>query len=320
MSIQNRIAGCLFGYAIGDALGLGTEFMTREEIHAHYPLGLRNYSHIIRDAHRSQWEPGEYSNDTVHVLMLAESIIDREGHDYMDFARRLRKWYDDCTQVDMGNHLTWVIGDPHFIADPHETCKRVYEAQHFYEAPNEALGRAMIAGLWPGDVEKNVTDNCIMTHRDSRCVATSVIIGTVADHLLWQRRMPDYDHLSGIAMRLDKRVNPYLEVARNGRLEDLELDDEDTFWYTRKAMAAALWALWHLEDPLQALYEIVDQGGDADTNAALAMGLMGLKYGLTSLPPKAIETMHAPSAERVDDVAKRFADILEKHIPAQISI
>lgn len=49
MGIKNNIYGTLFGQAIGDALGLGTEFMTKAEAREKYPDGLTEYSQIIRD-------------------------------------------------------------------------------------------------------------------------------------------------------------------------------------------------------------------------------------------------------------------------------
>ena len=40
----DRIRGCIYGQAIGDALGLGTEFMARSEVKKNYPSELKEYS------------------------------------------------------------------------------------------------------------------------------------------------------------------------------------------------------------------------------------------------------------------------------------
>ena len=39
MEVKDKIYGTLFGQAIGDALGLGTEFMTKVEAQEKYPNG-----------------------------------------------------------------------------------------------------------------------------------------------------------------------------------------------------------------------------------------------------------------------------------------
>ena len=56
MEVKNKIYGTLFGQAIGDALGLGTEFMTKVEAQEKYPNGLKEYGQIIRDYHRAKFQ------------------------------------------------------------------------------------------------------------------------------------------------------------------------------------------------------------------------------------------------------------------------
>lgn len=201
-----------------------------------------------------------------------------------------------------------VLGHPGFTDDPHAACRHIYERQGLYEAPNEAMGRAMLAGLWPKDIERHVTDNCRLTHWDSRCTASGLIIATMANELLWHRREVGFDHLIGIAARLDKSVLPYLETAHDGSLDDFCLDDDETFWYVRKNMGVALWALWHHTDPGEALYEVVSHGGDANANASLTMALMGLKYGRSRLPAHLIEGLL--EIDVVADTAERLVDVL----------
>lgn len=90
MNFRDRIKGAFFGIALGDALGLGTEFMSAEEVKYYYPGGLRHFSQIIRDGHRCLWKRGEWTNDTHIVVMLAESIMEKGKLHLNDFAARLK--------------------------------------------------------------------------------------------------------------------------------------------------------------------------------------------------------------------------------------
>ena len=45
---RNKVLGCLFGQAVGDALGMGAEFLDKEGVAKRYPNGLRHYDDMIR--------------------------------------------------------------------------------------------------------------------------------------------------------------------------------------------------------------------------------------------------------------------------------
>ena len=63
----------------------------------------------------------------------------------------------------------------------------------------------------------------------------------------------------------------------------LNLDDPDTIGYTFKCMGAGFWAL-RQDNFRDALEAIVFEGGDADTNGAVAGALLGCKLGMEGLP------------------------------------
>ena len=41
--INERFLGTIFGQAVGDALGLSTEFMSKQEVDRFYPNGIEDY-------------------------------------------------------------------------------------------------------------------------------------------------------------------------------------------------------------------------------------------------------------------------------------
>ena len=308
--ITNKIKGCFYGYAIGDALGIGTEFMTRREVRMRYPDGLHDYSQIIRDAHRSIWKRGQVSHDTEVVMMMARSFVECGHPDHMDYASRLKNWFDTTIPSDLTANLRWILRRSDFAKRPLEVSQEAYEQQGLHEPYNEALGRAMVAGLWPGDPERHVLNFTKITHWDQLAVACAMVVGVMANELLWHRREADPDRLAGVIRRFDRRLLPYMEVARNGKLSDFELDDEDTLWSAPKTVGSAMWLLWHISDPSEALEVIIAEGGDADTNAALALGLMGLKYGYSRLPARLIEGLL--DASRVEECTQRLVPVLKE--------
>ena len=76
ISIYDRFKGVIYGQAIGDALGLGTEFMDADEMAWKYPAGLRHYSQIFQDRHRKRWKIGDWTDDTDMMLCIADAVIE----------------------------------------------------------------------------------------------------------------------------------------------------------------------------------------------------------------------------------------------------
>ena len=59
--------------------------------------------------------------------------------------------------------------------------------------------------------------------------------------------------------------------------------------YTLKALSASIWALYHAKSFEEGLWEIVNAGGDADTNAAIACSILGAKFGFNSIPTQYVD-------------------------------
>ncbi len=309
LSLKEKVFGAIYGYAIGDALGLCAEFMTKRELKRKYPEGLTSYSQIVRDAHRAQWDRGDWTNDTSFIVMLIDSICECNRIYPKDFARRLHKWYlsdpNDVTQT-----MRWVLSQPDFADEPFATSRRVWNDLNSHDSPCDAIGRAIVTGMWNEDVVDHAIDIVRLTHPTTRCETSSAIIAKMANSLMWENRPAEFDDLMKIARNYNVDVVRYLEIARDGILEDINLDDPDNFWFVRKAMAAALWCVWHCESAEEGIIKVINQGGDADTNAALAGGLLGIRYGYSSLPERLITPLLRKDV--LDETARKYTNILKE--------
>ena len=106
--IKDRIAGCLWGQAIGDALGLGTEFMSRDEVLHNYPEGLSKYSQIVQDFHRERWSQGDWTDDTDMMLCIAKAIIADKNIKPLTVAHNFKEWYKS-SPVDIGETTARIL-------------------------------------------------------------------------------------------------------------------------------------------------------------------------------------------------------------------
>lgn len=304
ITLNDKIRGAVYGMALGDAMGFGTEFMTRAEVQTNYPQRLTSFKQFIRDAHRAQFRPGEWTNDTETMLRLFDSLTTVGHIELLDMSRRLQEWFD-ADPVDVVYVYRLVMSDPDWMLHPIEVAHEVWRANGLYEASNESMGRALIAALAssPENLLDDVRRLVYMTHDDRRCVASAAIVARVMQHQLADGTDPDFAELEKMARDIDDRILSFLQIAHNGRIEDLELDDEDTSWYTRKCMGVALWSHWHCSSPEEVLDMVVNEGGDADTNASLAMILAGIKYGFDALP-EVWKEMH--DLDRLEEVSNKL--------------
>ena len=62
--------------------------------------------------------------------------------------------------------------------------------------------------------------------------------------------------------------------------------------YTLHCLFAALWCYFHAKSFEEGLLKVVNAGGDADTNAAVACSILGAKYGFNAIPTKFIDGLY----------------------------
>ncbi len=284
--MQDNIKGLIFGQAIGDALGLATEFMTKKEVYSYYPNGIRGYQDIISDRHRNLWQKGAWTDDTDQMLCILDSILENREINLNDIASRFVEW-KNTNGVGIGRQTLNILSIKDYAKNPFKASELIWNMSRKMSAPNGGIMRTAVVGCWNykdwEQVRINTENVCKLTHYDPRCIGSCVIITFIVSQFL-QKKLYTKSDLINIANQYDPRIMEYIELAYQSDLSLLQLDEEGKIGYTLKTMASALWAYNHASDYFSGLLSIIEQGGDADTNGAVVGALLGLKYGFSNIP------------------------------------
>lgn len=298
----DRIRGVMYGQAIGDALGLGTEFLSKKQVELLYPLKLCEYSQIIADSHRENWQPGEWTDDTDQMLCILDSLVAKEGVDVRDIAARIHGWAMQGGRG-LGRTVLNVLSEHDFLQDPHAASRRVWERSGCRPAANGAVMRTSIMGVWNYLHADSACDDtaavCRITHFDPRCVASCVAVSLAISGLLGGRSDVAclIEEIKHSVQEIDARICDCFILSGSGSIAELRLDEglnpgePDRIGYTFKSTAAAFWALRHCDSVESGIAAVIHEGGDADTNAAVAGAILGARFGYGSIRSGLVDSL-----------------------------
>ena len=307
--IIDRFKVCIYGQAICDALGLGTECMTDEDISWKYPNGLQHYNQIYQDRHRKRWEIGDWTDDTDMMLCIADAVIEDKGVNFLNIAKHFKSWANG-TPMGIGSHTYKVLMIGDYSEKPFEVSHMVWKMSGCQSAANGGLMRTSVVGLFPKEVRTCAENICKLTHYDPRCVGSCVIISELIHALVYGIEQPTRSEMINIALQYNADICEYID---NAWLESdvKHLAFYDNCGYTLVTLSVALWAHWHASSFEEGLLAVVNAGGDADTNAAVACAILGAKYGYNAIPKEYIDGLLYR-----EQLEKRFYDFSEITIPA----
>ncbi len=284
--LLRRAQGCLLGQLAGDALGSLVEFQTRESIAACYPEGLR----LLADGGTYQTIAGQPTDDSEMALMLARSLLEAGGYDPEVTARAYRWWYDSGP-FDIGTTVRTALAAGGF--DPARksgslaaACRRA--ANHGSKA-NGALMRVsplgiLGAGASPERASRWADEDAQLTHPNPECRhANSIFAASLAFAI---REGADaratYEFALAEARRIEAEANVRhaLEAARREPPRSYTSQQG----YVLIAFQNAFFQALHAPSLEEGVVNTVMQGGDTDTNGAIAGALLGAIYGRHAIP------------------------------------
>ena len=282
-----RLRGLLVGTAVGDALGLPAEGLSRQRAHRLYQGRWR---------HRLILGRGMISDDTEHTIFVAQSLL-RHPDAPERFARRLG-W---CLRG-------WLLALPAGIG--FATLRAILKLwlgfppsrSGVWSAGNGPAMRVAVIGAFfahdPGQRAAYVAASTRLTHTDPKALIGASAIAELAAWIVRDRltQRPPLEPFLALLRACgpdDRAWQALIEVMGHaarahqtvGELaEQLGLEKGVTgYIYHTVPIAAYAW-FRHGGDYQQALTAALDCGGDTDTVGAIAGALAGATVGEAGIP------------------------------------
>jgi ADP-ribosyl-[dinitrogen reductase] hydrolase len=276
--LLDRARGCAVGAAIGDALGMPLE--------AKPPRPLDN---LLREMVRGRLPAGRFTDDTEMALALAESLLAQRPLDPADLARRFLAWADTGPD-DIGVHTGRVLWRLR-RGEPWDVAAEAVQEMNRASAANGSLMRCWPVALacWsePEALRRDSVLQSRVTHVHIDCLAACVFANTLIAALLRGGTPVEAFNEALATVSLPDDLRDTIELApsrRRGRLRN-------SGW-VHHTLESALWGLLNTDSFEEALVQVVNLGGDADSAGAVVGALAGAAYGLSAIPERWRMALH----------------------------
>ena len=259
----SRAQGALLGQVIGDSLGSLVEGKPAPEIAQLHPQGVR----ALADGGPYKTMAGQPTDDSEMALTLARSLVRERKHDPERVLDAYRAWLTS-RPIDVG--MT--------------TERGLLGRGDAQSESNGSLMRVSPLGIWaagdPKRAARAARADSTLTHPNPVCVeacagyAAAIAAGVGGG-----------DRNAMLEAALEHSSGPARAAIMLGATSTAPAD-----FFTRQgsalvALQNAFYALFH-ESFEEGLVRTVGQGGDTDTNAAIAGALLGAAHGRGAVPPR----------------------------------
>ena len=316
----SKAHGCLAGVALGDALGRATEFLTRDQIRAHF--GWLVHLAAPPDFHPAHAHPlGIVTDDTAQTLLITNLLSRGETLTPENVAAALVKWNDEKSlQTNyLGPSTRRALAQLKEGASPRETGKSgttngaamrvaaigIVNAGNFDRLMNDVIAASVPTHNTRNAIQGGAAVACAIAEAMSADSSVETVIAAAQrgaiggrEHGAWSWCTP-----------LEKRIELAVKLAHES--EDVEDALQKIYDYVgtgldpAESVAAAFGVVAAARgDATTAINAGVNIGGDTDTVASIAGAICGALHGIESLDQNLVREVERVNGFNLEAVAR----------------
>ncbi len=287
--VPNIASRILIGTAIGDALGVPVEFLSREKIAQNPVTDMRAFG-----THRQP--KGTWSDDSSMLFCTAEALT--QGYDLQQIALNFVRWYQDGFWTphgevfDIGNATRSAI-----LSIKNGTPLTQTGGTSEHSNGNGSLMRILPIALVINQLTikerfQIVSEVSALTHAHFRsCLACFIYVEYALKLMVGQEKTAAYQNLQQeikafITQNADFQPTE-IQLFHRVLEENISRFPAQTMHgsgYVLHTLESSIWALLTTQTYAEAVLKAVNLGEDTDTTGAVTGGLAGIYYGIENIP------------------------------------
>ena len=284
---MSKFVDSIIGHAIGDAMGVPTEFCIREKLLQHPVKEMISSDEVGQPA-------GSWSDDTSMEICTIESFIEHGKFDYSDIMHKWIEWINEGKYTANGD--TFDVGRTCLSAirqftngiEPIE-CGLKDEMSNGNGSLMRILPIALysyIKELSDEEIIKLTNEVSSLTHGHNISKLGCYIYVRFVIALLQGKSKEDaYTFIQRLdySMYDEYSIKKYDRIL-NANIKDFTIDEISSKGYIVDTLECSLWILMNAKNYKEVIISSTNIGNDTDTIGAIAGSMAGIVYGINSIP------------------------------------
>lgn len=262
MSISfDKFKGCLFGLAVGDALGYPNEF-------------IKNRNYIVTDMIQrpgKSYMAGTWTDDTSMTICLAESILSKGELDPYDQLDKYSSWLNNGWMSCVDDRSFGSGKATRAAINAYNDSKSIENGDETTLGNGSVMRVAPVPMLFINETPKTVgylcSDSSKTTHNNKECCYECARLGIVLYYLLKESKCK----ISQVSNFLPGMKYP-VPTEKDGK--------------ATTTVNNAFWSIITNHDFESSLIAAVNLDGDADSVGAVTGAIAGAMYGYSAIPDR----------------------------------
>lgn len=300
---EETIKACLFGFFIGDALGVPVEFIGRSSLKQNKITDMEEFG-----THNQP--KGTWSDDSSMLLATIDGLLksQKSNINYQTIMYNFLQWklkgeftpFNHVFDIGISTSSALSMYQQHIINDHPEDI--MCGSGEISSNGNGSLMRIIPISLYLYYLGIDYTNKIFMdtikivssmTHSHIYSIFGCYIYSIYISELLKENnKNKAYKNLQNILQSIFEKYPEYCDVKGiysriiYNDISKLKEDNIRSSGYVVDSLEASMWSVLTTNSFEEAVLKSVNLGDDTDTIGALTGGLAGIIYGYNSIPPK----------------------------------